>query len=108
MKVEPAVFRSSTSTIRSGDDRQRAASTSPDGGVPIPYPVAEALVIALAVYGAAGAVFAVPFALRGAGAVDPAAKGGTWGFRVLTIPGVVALWPVMLVKWVRAGARERS
>lgn len=108
MEVEPAVSRSSTSTIRSGDDRQRAAFTGPDGGVPIPYPVAEALVIALAVYGAAGAVFAVPFALRGAGAIDPAAKGGTWGFRVLTLPGVVALWPLMLVKWVRAGAKERS
>ncbi|MDE2652725.1 MAG: hypothetical protein OXI71_02825 [Gemmatimonadota bacterium] len=64
--------------------------------------------IALAVYGAAGAVFAVPFALRGAGAIDPAARGGTWGFRVLTVPGVVALWPLMLVKWVRAGAKERS
>lgn len=64
--------------------------------------------IAVAVYGAAGAVFAVPFALRGAGAIDPAAKGGTWGFRVLTTPGVVALWPLMLLKWVRARAKERS
>ena len=83
-------------------------STNPDGGVPIPYPVAEAVVIALAVYGAAGAVFAVPFALRGAGVIDPAAKGGTWGFRVLTLPAVVALWPLMLVKWRRARARERT
>ena len=83
-------------------------STNPDGGVPIPYPVAEAVVIALAIYGAAGAVFAVPFALRGAGAIDPAAKGGTWGFCVLTFPGVVALWPFMLVKWMRAGAKERT
>ena len=58
--------------------------------------------IALAIYGAAGVLFAVPFALKGAGAVDPAAKGGTWGFRVLTFPGVVALWPCMLVKWRRA------
>lgn len=75
---------------------------------PIPYPVAEAVVIALAVYGAAGTAFAVPFAMRGAGAIDPAAKGGTWGFRVLTLPGVVALWPLMLLKWVRAGAKEWS
>lgn len=74
---------------------------------PIPYPAAEAVVIALAVYGAAGVLFAVPFALKGAGAIDPAAKGGTWGFRVLTFPGVVALWPLMLVKWRRAGTRER-
>ncbi|MDE2985607.1 MAG: hypothetical protein OXU69_12950 [Gemmatimonadota bacterium] len=58
--------------------------------------------IALAIYGAAGVVFAVPFALKGAGAIDPAARGGTWGFRVLTFPGVVVLWPFMLVKWRRA------
>ena len=73
----------------------------------IPYPAAEALVIALAVYAAAGVIFAVPFALKGVGAIDPAAKGGTWGFRVLTFPGVVALWPFMLVKWRRtAGERQ--
>lgn len=58
--------------------------------------------IALGIYGAAGVLFAIPFALRGAGAVDSAAKGGTWGFRVLTFPGVVALWPCMLVRWRRA------
>ena len=63
--------------------------------------------IALAVYAAAGVIFAVPFALKGAGAIDAAAKGGTWGFRVLTFPGVVALWPFMLVKWRRA-AGERQ
>lgn len=68
----------------------------------IPYPIADALVIALAVYGVAGVAFAVPFALKGAGTIDPAAKGGTWGFRALTFPGVVALWPFMLVKWRRA------
>ncbi len=58
--------------------------------------------IALGVYGAAGVVFAVPFAWRGAGEIDPAAKGGTWGFRLLTLPGVVAFWPLMLAKWRRA------
>lgn len=57
---------------------------------------------ALGVYGAAGVVFAVPFASRGAGAIDPAAKRGTWGFRLLILPGVVALWPLMLAKWRRA------
>lgn len=82
-------------------------ATNPDGGVPIPYPAAEAVVIALAVYGAAGVVFALPFAQKGAGAIDPAAKGGTRGFRVLTFPGVVALWPLLLVKWMRAARKGR-
>ena len=74
----------------------------------MPYPVAEALVIALGVYGAAGVVFAVPFAWRGAGAIDPAAKRGTWGFRLLALPGVVALWPLMLAKWRRAASSPRT
>ncbi len=64
--------------------------------------------VVLAVYAAAGVVFAVPFALRGAGAIDAAAKQGTWGFRVLTFPGEVVLWPLMLVKWRLAGTKERT
>lgn len=58
--------------------------------------------IALAVYALAGVCFAVPFVLRGAGAIDPAAQGGTWGFRVFIFTGAAALWPFMLVKWLRA------
>ena len=73
----------------------------------MPYPVAEALVTALAVYGIAGVLFAVPFAWRGAGVLDPAARGGTWGLRLLILPGVAALWPLMFLKWRKAvrGAR---
>ena len=65
------------------------------------------LITALGIYGAAGVVFALPFVLKGAGAIDPAAKGGAWGFRLLTFPGVVALWPLMLVKWRRAAGDGR-
>lgn len=63
--------------------------------------------IALAVHVAAGVAFAVPFAWRGAGAIDPAARGGTWGFRVIILAGVVALWPLMLLKWRRAAKADR-
>lgn len=58
--------------------------------------------IVLAVYALAGVCFAVPFVWRGAGALDPAAQGGTWGFRVFIFAGAAALWPWMLVKWRRA------
>ena len=78
-----------------------------DGETPIPYPVAEVLVIALAVHGVVGLAFAVLFAWRGAGVLDPAAQGGTWGFRLLILPGVAALWPLMWLKW-RRGARARE
>jgi hypothetical protein len=52
------------------------------------------LVNALGLYALLGLLFAVPFVLRGVGRVDPAAREGTWGFRLLILPGVVAFWPV--------------
>lgn len=38
--------------------------------------------------------------------LDPAADGAGWLFRVLITPGMVALWPVLLVAWrrTRSGA----
>ncbi len=46
------------------------------------------------IYALCGIVFAVGFQLRGMGKIDPAAAKGTWGFRVLVMPGLVALWPL--------------
>ena len=68
----------------------------------MPLAVAEPLAFALQLYAGVGALFAVPFAWRGAGALDPAAHTGSWGFRLLILPGAAALWPVLLVLWARA------
>ena len=54
-------------------------------------------------YLALGALFAVPFVLRGAAAIDPAARGGTLGFRLVILPGAVLLWPWLARRW-RSGA----
>ena len=62
---------------------------------------AETLVAALGTYAVAGLVFAVPFVWRFVGTLDPAAQHGTVGFRLLIVPGVVALWPLLLVRLVR-------
>ena len=48
-----------------------------------------------------GVLFAVPFLLSGVRRIDPAASGGTTGFRLLILPGVVALWPLLLTRWMR-------
>jgi len=71
--------------------------------------IAQLVVDALGLYLALGLLFAVPFVARGVGKVDPDAAEGSWGFRVMVFPGVVALWPLMLRRW-RAGAppTERS
>lgn len=54
------------------------------------------------VYGSIGLVFALAFAARGASRLDPAAREGTWGFRVLVIPGAMAFWPLLALRWARA------
>jgi len=53
---------------------------------------------AVAIYAAMGVVFAGLFLTRWYRSFDPSATTGTWGFRVLIGPGVVALWPLILLK----------
>lgn len=63
--------------------------------------MAVAFLILLGSYLALGLGFAVAFVCLGAGRVDPHAKEGTWGFRLLIIPGAAALWPLLLSRWLR-------
>ncbi len=53
-------------------------------------------------YLAAGAIFAAAFLARGLTVVDPAARGAGLAFRAILIPGVVGLWPYLLLRWVRS------
>ncbi|MEZ6017842.1 MAG: hypothetical protein R3F49_22245 [Planctomycetota bacterium] len=62
----------------------------------------EALVLFAGLYLALGLCFAAPFAWRGVGRIDPDAAHGTWGFRVLIVPGATLLWPYLLRRWVTA------
>ena len=50
-----------------------------------------------------GVLFAIPFALWGAKKIDPKAREGTWGFRVLLVPGSALFWPFLLKRWLNAG-----
>ena len=67
--------------------------------------MAAIFLILLGAYLACGFVFAVLFALMGIKKIDPHAAGGSWGFRVLIVPGTMAFWPLLLRRWV-AGAKE--
>jgi hypothetical protein len=60
------------------------------------------LVHAFYVYAALGLLFAIVFALRGVQAVDRLAAGSGAGFRLLILPACVALWPLLLLRWLRA------
>jgi hypothetical protein len=59
----------------------------------------------LGLYVAVGIFFAIPFVLRGVNRLDPHAANGTWGFRMLIIPGTVFLWPLLLRRWM-SGERQ--
>lgn len=54
-------------------------------------------------YAGLGLVAGVALALVGINRIDPVAAGSPWYFRLLALPGLAGLWPVMLVKWARAG-----
>ena len=60
---------------------------------------AEVVVLLCTVYIACGLAFAPFFVWRGVGRFDPAAKTAGLGFRLIILPGVVALWPVLLRRW---------
>lgn len=60
------------------------------------------LVHALEGYLLIGVVFALVFVFKGAGAIDPSAREGSLGFRLLILPGTAALWPLMAKRWLAA------
>lgn len=63
--------------------------------------VGEWIARAATAYIAVGVLFSVPFVAYGVSRVDPVARTSTWGFRLMILPGSVALWPVLLRRWLR-------
>lgn len=57
------------------------------------------------IYLLVGVIFSIAFVFRGAQVVDHGAKGVSVWFKLLLIPGAIALWPVLLVKWFKANRR---
>lgn len=63
--------------------------------------LANGLVLLVTAYAAIGLLFAIFFVLRGAAKIDPSAREGTWGFRLLILPGSAAFWPLLAWRWLR-------
>ena len=57
---------------------------------------------ALLIYVCCGIVFMIAFLFNGISKVDAATHGSKWGFKIIIIPGVIALWPLLLQKWIKA------
>lgn len=71
---------------------------------------AASLILLIAtLYLGAGLAFGLFFIVRGLQRFDPAAHGAPWAFRLLILPGVVALWPIVarrLARGSRSGAES--
>lgn len=71
----------------------------------MPVWTAEILVAAATGYVLAGGLVALGFLLFGLDRVEPAARGA-YGFRPMMVPGLVLLWPWVVLRWralTRAG-----
>ena len=72
--------------------------------------IAEILVLAIEIYLVVGVLFGIAFVTRGVQAIDHAAEGTGWGFRLIILPGVAVFWPLLLRRWIRKAqpAQERN
>lgn len=61
--------------------------------------VAQMIVWTATLYALLGLSFAVAFVAFGVTRIDAAAPGTSWGLRILILPGVVALWPLLAWRW---------
>ena len=62
---------------------------------------AQTLVAVAAAYVALGLLFAAAFVSTGVGRIDPSAEHTPIGFRLLIVPGTVALWPLLAIRWIQ-------
>jgi hypothetical protein len=72
-------------------------------GMPMTAP--EAILLGLALYAAAGTVTALAFVSFGFSQVLPHPVPATLGARILLLPGSIALWPYILLRWRKARRR---
>jgi hypothetical protein len=68
--------------------------------------VGALLLSGLALYVAAGLVTAVAFVIFGVTRVLPQPMPVTVGARILLVPGAAALWPYVLLRWLRSRSRR--
>jgi hypothetical protein len=59
----------------------------------------------LAFYAAIGLAVGIAFLATGASRVLPGAASFTPGARLLILPGAAALWPYVLIRWLKASGR---
>ena len=73
------------------------------------FELARGVVVAAAVYGGIGTAVALHFVFARLRRVDSAARDAGVGFVLVILPGLVALWPwVVLAKGLRTGVARKD
>lgn len=67
--------------------------------------IASWILSAVGLYVVFGVLFSLAFVTKGVQKIDPDAREGTWGFKLLIFPGSVAFWPLLLRRWM-SGSEE--
>ena len=63
--------------------------------------IASIFVCIFYAYLLAGLFFGVWFVFRGVQKIDGGMEGGSWKLRLLLLPGSMALWPLLLKKYLQ-------
>ncbi|MEO7271506.1 MAG: hypothetical protein ABIX28_15535 [Vicinamibacterales bacterium] len=66
----------------------------------MPLAAARAVVSLIELYAVAGLLFALCFLPRAVTRVDPGTAAAPWTMRLLILPGVAALWPLLARRWL--------
>jgi hypothetical protein len=56
----------------------------------------------ITIYLALGLLFSLAFAIVGCRIIDPGAANAGFFVRLMWMPAAIALWPILLLKWVKA------
>ncbi len=60
------------------------------------------MILALALYAAVGVAVGISFVMFGVSRALPAPAPVTIGARILLFPGAAALWPYVLMRWLKS------
>jgi hypothetical protein len=60
------------------------------------------VLLAVELYAAVGVVIAVAFLAFGVTRVLPTPSSVTMGARIMLFPGALALWPCVLIRWLKS------
>jgi hypothetical protein len=66
------------------------------------------MVVVALIYLVIGIFFAITFFAIGYRKIDLSATGAPWFLRLLWTPAALAIWPILIVKWLQPSAFKKN